>query len=79
MTTQAKKVTAKKKLIVKGSAGRSGVGKWCKEQIMMHYNNETELDTVKLAEQAREKFESKTNQRCIQWYIHDMRKNGLIE
>ncbi len=76
---QAKKQTGKKKLIVKGSAGRSGVGAWCKEQIMHHYENELELDPDKLAEEARQKFNSKTNKRCIQWYIHDLASKGQIE
>ena len=71
--------TVKKKLIVKGSAGRSGVGKWCKEQIVMHYEKGIELDTEKLATEAVKKFNSKTNKRCIQWYIHDLEKDGKIE
>ncbi len=68
-----------KKLIVKNSAGRSGVGAWVKEQIMHHYENELELDTEALAEQAREKFGSKTNKRCVQWYIHDLASKGEIQ
>ena len=67
------------KLIVKNGANRSGVGKWCKEQIMHHYEKEIELDTEKLAEEARKKFASKTNKRCIQWYINDMKKDGAFE
>ena len=67
------------KLIVKGTAGRSGVGAWVKEQIMNHYKNETELDVEKLATEARDKFKGKTNANCVRWYIHDMKKNGLIE
>ncbi len=67
------------KLIVKNSAGRSGVGAWVKEQIIHHYENEIELDTEKLAEEAREKFKGKTNKRCVQWYIHDLRTKGIIK
>ncbi len=71
--------TKKKKLLVKGSAGRSGVGKYVKEKILMHYEKEMELDCDALAEEARKKFSSKTNKRCVQWYIHDLRTQGLIE
>ena len=67
------------KLIVKNSAGRTGVGSWVKEQIMEHYNKEIELDVEKLAEEARKKFLGKTNANCIRWYIHDMKKKGMFK
>ena len=67
------------KLIVKNSARRSGVGAYVKEQIMHHYENEIELDTEALAEEARKKFSSQTNANCVRWYIHDLRKKGLIK
>ncbi len=72
-------MTTKKKLIVKNSAGRSGVGKFVKDRIIEHFENGTELDCVALAEEARKKFNSKTNDKCVRWYIHDLEKKGLIE
>lgn len=70
---------AKKKLIVKNAAGRSGVGAWVKEQIIHHYENEIELDCDALAEEARKKFHGKTNAKCVRWYINDLANKGEIE
>ncbi len=67
------------KLILKNGSKRTGVGSYIKKRIMECYNNEIEIDVEKLAKEANEKLGSKTNGRCVRWYISDMRKNGDFE
>ena len=64
------------KLIIKNGSKRSGVGEYVKKRIMECYEKELEIDVEQLAEDANKKLGSKTNARCVRWYISDMRKNG---
>jgi len=67
------------KLIIKNGSKRTGVGDYIKKRIMECYENEVEIDIDQLAKEANEKLGSKTNAKCVSWYISDMRKNDMFK
>jgi len=67
------------KLLVKNGRKGTGVGAFCKKAIMTAYLKEQEIDLEALAKQANEKLGSKTNARCLRWYINDLEKTGMFK
>jgi len=64
------------KLLVKNGRKGTGVGSYCKKAIMKAYVEEQEIDLEVLATEANKKLGSKTNARCLRWYINDLEKTG---